>query len=92
MTDWKELAESWKSAAEANDRSYRVAYEALEMARGKIEELRKLVKEITVFRDNASKREEWALAEVRTLKAYLAREKKARRALQTKKAKGAKKP
>lgn len=33
MTNWKELADSWKSAAEANDRSYRVAYEALEQTR-----------------------------------------------------------
>lgn len=75
----------WKSVAQANDRSYCVAREALEMTR-------KWLAEMTSYRDNARERLEREADKVdklefrvRHLKADLAREKRARRDLARKK-------
>lgn len=78
-------ADRWKSIAEANDRSYCIARDALDMTR-------KALAEMTTYRDNASQRLAWAerdkeslSSQIRRLKADLSREKKARRALAPKK-------
>lgn len=53
ITNLKNEVERWKAVAEANDRSYCIARDALEMTR-------KALTEMTQYRDNAIKRLEWS--------------------------------
>ncbi len=69
MTD----AEWFKQMSEANLRSYEIAYEALELSRKRNAELEKQLVEMRTYRDNASKRLEWAQTDVARWKKEAAR-------------------